>query len=229
MINFNELIPTNKKNFVFLGEAGSGKSEIAINLAMDLARNSTKKVHFFDMDMTKPLFRSRDLSEEFKKNGIELHYEEQFMDAPTLVGGVSRILKDKDAIVIMDVGGDYIGARSMGGFAPLLNKEDTIVYYVLNAMRPWSYDIEHIDGTLGKILGVSHINLSQIKLIDNPNSGVTTTASEYLEGSRQMIETVTPYIPIEFSCVSEDLYDVVKKEAKLPVVPLHLYLTYQWM
>lgn len=229
MINFNELIPTNKKNFIFLGEAGSGKSEIAVNLAMDLAKNSTKKVHFFDMDMTKPLFRSRDLSEEFEKTGVKLHYEEQFMDAPTLVGGVSRILKDKDAIVIIDVGGDYIGARSIGGFAPLLNQEDTIVYYILNAMRPWSYDIEHIDGTLGKIIGVSHINLSQIKLIDNPNSGVTTTASEYLEGSRQMIETVTPYMPIEFSCVSEDLYDVVKKEAKLTVVPLHLYLTYQWM
>ncbi|WP_419726438.1 hypothetical protein [Terrisporobacter petrolearius] len=229
MINFNKLIPANIKNFVFLGEAGSGKSEIAVNLAMDLAKHSNKKVHFFDMDMTKPLFRSRDLDEELRKAGVELHYEEQFMDAPTLVGGVNRLLKDQDSIVIMDVGGDYIGARSIGGFAPRLNSEDTVIYYVLNAMRPWSYDIEHIDGTLGQVLKVSHINLTQIKLIDNPNNGVTTTADEYLKASRKMVETVTPYMPIEFSCVNEDLYDAVNKHAKLPLVSIHLYLTYEWL
>ncbi|WP_270301049.1 hypothetical protein [Terrisporobacter petrolearius] len=229
MINFNKLIPANIKNFVFLGEAGSGKSEIAVNLAMDLAKHSNKKVHFFDMDMTKPLFRSRDLDEELRKAGIELHYEEQFMDAPTLVGGVNCLLKDQDSIVIMDVGGDYIGARSIGGFAPKLNSEDTVIYYVLNAMRPWSYDIEHIDGTLGQVLKVSHINLTQIKLIDNPNNGVTTTADEYLKASRKMAETVTPYMPIEFSCVNEDLYDAVKQHAKLPLVSIHLYLTYEWL
>ena len=67
MTNFNKLVPATGKNFVFLGEAGSGKSEIAINLAFDLARKCNRKIHFFDMDMTKPLFRSRDLSEELKE------------------------------------------------------------------------------------------------------------------------------------------------------------------
>lgn len=229
MNNFGKLIPANIKNFVFLGESGSGKSEIAVNLAMDLARYFNKKVHFFDMDMTKPLFRSRDLDEEFNKAGIELHYEEQFMDSPTLVGGVNRLLKDQDSIVIMDVGGDYIGARSIGCFASKLNNENTVIYYVLNAMRPWSYDIEHIDGTLGQILKVSHINLTQIKLIDNSNNGVTTTSEEYLEASMRMMETVTPYMPIEFSCVNEDLYDDVKQDAKLPLISIHLYLTYEWL
>lgn len=229
MSDFNELIPVNIKNFVFIGESGSGKSEIAVNLAMNLAKYSNKKVHFFDMDMTKPLFRSRDLDEEFNKAGIELHYQEQFMDAPTLVGGVNRLLKDQDSIVIMDVGGDYIGARSIGGFAPKLNNENTLIYYVLNAMRPWSYDIEHIDETLAQILKVSHINLTQIKLIDNSNNGVTTTSEEYLEASMKMMETVIPYMPIEFSCVNEDLYDAVKQHAKLPLVSIHLYLTYEWL
>ena len=44
---------------VFLGEAGCGKSEIAVNLALRLAAGE-RPVHFFDLDMTKPLFRSRD-------------------------------------------------------------------------------------------------------------------------------------------------------------------------
>ena len=130
MSNFNELIPNNSGNFIFIGEAGSGKSEIAINFAIDLAANSNKSIHFFDMDMTKALFRSRDLSEKLINLGIKVHYQEQYMDAPTLVGGVNRLLKDEDSIVIMDIGGDYIGARSIGGFAPLLNKDNTVIYYV---------------------------------------------------------------------------------------------------
>ena len=47
-------------NFVFLGEAGCGKSEAALNLAPLLHRERGAPVHFFDLDMTKPLFRSRD-------------------------------------------------------------------------------------------------------------------------------------------------------------------------
>lgn len=229
MSNFNELIPNNSKNFIFIGEAGSGKSEIAINLAIDLAANSNKTIHFFDMDMTKALFRSRDLSEKLINLGIRFHYQEQYMDAPTLVGGVNRLLKDEDSIVIMDIGGDYIGARSIGGFAPLLNKDNTVIYYVLNSLRPWSYDIEHIDGTLSQILKVSHINLDKIKLIDNSNLGVETKEEDYLEGSKKMIETVTQYMPIEFSCVKRALYENVVEKVELPIVPIDLYLTYQWV
>lgn len=229
MSNFNEVIPKNSKNFIFIGEAGSGKSEIAINFAIDLAANSNKRVHFFDMDMTKALFRSRDLSEKLINLGIEFHYQEQYMDAPTLVGGVNRLLKDEDSIVIMDIGGDYIGARSIGGFAPLLNKNNTVIYYVLNYLRPWSYDIEHIDGTLSQILKVSHINLDKIKLIDNSNLGVETKEEDYLEGSKKMIETVTQYMSIEFSCVKRELYENVAEKVQLPIVPIDLYLTYQWV
>ena len=88
-----------------------------------------------------------------EKMGITVHYEEQFADAPTAVGGVRTCLRDQDKYVVMDVGGDYIGARLIGAYAPGLNAENTMVYYVLNAFRPWSDHIEHIDRTLGDILG----------------------------------------------------------------------------
>ena len=59
-----------KKNFVFLGEAGSGKSELAVNFARQLARRTQREVHFFDLDMTKPLFRSRDAAGELEQAGV---------------------------------------------------------------------------------------------------------------------------------------------------------------
>ena len=46
-------------NYVLLGEAGCGKSELAINLARRLL-DTGKPVDLFDLDMTKPLFRTRE-------------------------------------------------------------------------------------------------------------------------------------------------------------------------
>ena len=60
-----------KKNFVFIGEAGSGKSEIILNVAAKLARETGKKVDMFDLDQTKPLYRSRDMKEAFKVEPLE--------------------------------------------------------------------------------------------------------------------------------------------------------------
>lgn len=216
------------KNFAFVGEAGSGKSELAISFARYLAAQG-RQVHFFDLDMTKPLFRSRDAAAVLEEAGVMVHFQEQFMDAPTLVGGVGPLLRDKEATVIMDVGGDHIGARSLGGFAPMLNRPDAAVFYVVNAYRPWSDTIDHIDETLGKILGVSHIQLKQLYMVSNPNNGHTTTAQEVLEGHRRTVELVGEYIPVSFACVREELLDQVAPLLEVPVFPLRLTLAYPWL
>ena len=151
------------------------------------------------------------------------------MDAPTLVGGVSPTLRDPGALAVMDVGGDYIGARSIGGFASLLNREDAAVFYLINPYRPWSDTIEHIDETLGKILGVSHVQLGQLMLVSNPNNGLDTTLEEVVDGHRRTVELVGAYIPVSFACAREELVDQATEALDVPVFPLHLTLTYPWL
>ena len=216
-------------NFVFLGEAGSGKSEIAISFARALAKTGERPVHFFDLDMTKPLFRSRDAAAELERAGLVVHYQEQFMDAPTLVGGVAPLLRDENSLTVLDVGGDHIGARSIGGFAPQLNRPSTAVFYVINAYRPWSDTIEHIDETLGKILGVSRVKLTQLFLVANPNNGVATTLDEVVEGFHKTDALVREYMPLTFACVREELAEEAAKALSVPVLPLRLALTYPWL
>ena len=218
-----------KKNFVFVGEAGSGKSEIAMTFARRLAERTPLPVHFFDLDMTKPLFRSRDAATKLEAEGVTVHFMEQFMDAPTLVGGVSPLLGDPGCLTALDVGGDYIGARSIGGFAPQLNRPDTAVLYVVNSFRPWSDTIEHIDETLGKILGVSHVRLDQLTIVSNPNNGVTTTAEEFAEGHRKIVELISPYLPVAFACAREEIAAEAAKAADVPVLPVRLELVYPWL
>lgn len=218
----------NKANFIFVGEAGSGKSEIAINFAKYLVDLGERPVHFFDLDMTKPLFRSRDVQSEIENMGIIFHHQEQFFDAPTIVGGVNRLLKDDSCYVVMDVGGNDIGARTIGGFAPKINQDNTVVYYVLNAYRPWSGNLNHIDGTLSSILKISHIKLDKVCTISNPNNGTSTTVDEVLEGNLKMFEMIGPLKDIAFTCVSDTLYDEVRDRTDIPLLPIHLYLTYPW-
>ena len=221
---------SDKKNFVFVGEAGSGKSELSLNFARRLAATTQKPVHFFDLDMTKPLFRSRDAAASLEEAGVIVHFMEQFMDAPTLVGGVNPLLRDENAIVVMDVGGDHIGARSIGGFAPRLNRPDAAVFYVINPYRPWSDTIDHIDETLGKILGVSHIQLTQLTLVSNPNNGAeSTSAREVIDGHRKTVELVGEYIPVTFCCAREEIADEVAALVDVPVFPLRLELLYPWL
>lgn len=217
------------KNFILIGEAGSGKSEIAINISRHLFKQTGKPVHFFDMDMTKPLFRSRDVDRQIMGSGITIHFEEQFMDAPTMVGGVRRFMRNPDSCVVMDVGGDYIGARSIGGFAGELNREDSYIGYVVNPYRPWSDSIDHIDMVLGEILGVSHIRLQNLHIICNPNIGADTKEEDVIRGFEQTMKRISPYREIEYLCVKEELCERVKEKISVPVVPIRLYLTYPWV
>ena len=85
-----------------------------MNFAQLMAEVSEKPVHLFDMDQTKGLFRTRDVSELLEEKGIIVHSQKQLLDAPTIVPGVIETLTDPDAYVLMDIGGNAtpIGASA---------------------------------------------------------------------------------------------------------------------
>lgn len=213
------------KNYVFVGEAGSGKSEIAVNLAF-LLKAQGKAVHFFDLDQTKPLFRSRDLQDEFDQAGIQLHFVEQFQDEPVIAGGVREMLINPEATCVLDIGGDDIGSRAVGGFSALINQPNTLVYFVLNPFRPWSKSLEAIDGTLSAILKTGRIQTFHI--ICNPNLGFDTPAEEAVAGIRRTEELLDGRVPIEFVTAREEIAPEVAAQSPYSVFPMHLYLTYPW-
>lgn len=224
----NDFLQKGKKNFVFIGEAGSGKSEIAINFAVNLARIADRPVHFFDMDQTKPLFRSRDVKEKIEAEKVIVHYEDQFFDAPTAVGGVRERLSDDGSIVIVDVGGDHTGSRLIGAFSDCLNRPNTQNFFVINAYRPWSKDLVSIDGTMARVLGMAHIDLKNVSIMSNPNVGLTTTAEEAAAGNEKVRDMVGEYFSVDYICAMEALCPEIREKTGLPLIPLKLYLTYEW-
>ena len=206
-----DFLPAARK-LVFLGEAGCGKSEIAMQLALTLAAQGSA-VHFFDLDQTKPLMRARDAA-ALLEAGVTVHFAEQYADVPTQVGGLLPLLMDESAVVLLDVGGGDTGAKLIGGYAHLL--QDAAVYFVVNPYRPWSGTAAHIGGTLSAVLHASRLRTPRFLL--NPNLGRDTTAEEYLDGLVQGLALLTPYVPVEAAAVPDALYAQVRPHTGLPLL-----------
>ena len=215
-----------KKNFLFIGEAGSGKSEIVLNVAAKLARETDKKIDVFDLDQTKPLYRSRDMKEAFEEIGVEIHYQDQFLDAPTVVGGVATSLLS-DNYTLLDIGGGHPAARMAGGYSHILKNEDSAPIYIVNPYRPWTKSLESIDDTMQFILAA--VRLDHIYLLGNPNLGYHTTADDVLQGLDRLDELFDEITVVNSACIKKELYDEVAGKTDKYLLPIELYLTYEWV
>lgn len=214
------------KNLVFIGEAGSGKTETAVNLALRMAQEGTRQVHFFDMDQTKPLFRARDCEAKLEKQGVVFHFQAQYLDAPTVASGVIETLRDKDSAVLMDIGGGSHGSHMIGQFSQLLNSEDTLVLYIVNPFRPWSGSREDIDVTMRRVLGAAR--LSSFRLVANPNLGPETRAEDVLEGLRRFYR-LFPGEEAVFACALEGLISELAGQVREPLLPIRLNTVPEWL
>jgi len=226
--SFTELLG-GKKTVVFLGEAGSGKSEIAINFAVGLRGETDRKIHFFDMDQTKPLFRSRDVANQIRSAGITFHsnVDESIEDVAAIAPGVIEAIKEPDSYVILDIGGSDHGARMIGQFSQYLNSDESAVLFLINPYRPWSRDLPSIDETIRRILRASRT--ASIQLVSNPNFGPETTAEDVLAGNEKLKCMLDGKLPISFVCALESLCAELKEEIKEPLIPVKIYILYPWM
>ena len=222
---FEELMDE-KKNFVFIGEAGSGKSEIVLNVAAKLAESTGKPVDLFDLDQTKPLYRSRDMQEDFAKRGVTIHYQDQYLDAPVMVGGVRASLVS-DNYTLLDIGGGHQAAKFAGAYSDLLSKDDSAPVYIVNPYRPWTKSVDAIDATMKHILG--SMRLDHIYILSNPNLGYATTADEFTEGIKRIDELFDGYTHVNSACVRKDIYEEVKDRTDKKLFPIDLFLTYSWV
>ncbi|MCQ1531165.1 nucleoside/nucleotide kinase family protein [Lutispora saccharofermentans] len=211
------------RKYVFLGMAGSGKSEVAIHFALKLSRDKENPVHFFDMDQTKSVFRSRELKQFLEKNHIIVHSGEQLLDAPVVPHAVREILEDESNVIVFDVGGNAAGAITMGQYSGYINQDDTAVYFMINCYRPF------VKGENDLKISIEEIKLSagvsKLQLISNPNYGMYTSLDEVINGSKiiqGLSEKVN--IPIAFLCVPDWLYDEVSQKAEAKILKITPYI-----
>lgn len=133
--------------YIIIGAYGSGKSEYAIHLARKL-KDAGEDVVLADMDVVNPYFRSRDVREDFAKLGIDVIAPEgefRHADLPMISPRIKGAIESYNKTVILDVGGDPAGCRTLGRFVDVICARGYRMQFVVNTLRPFTTTVAEIN------------------------------------------------------------------------------------
>ena len=171
-----------KRLTLFAGHYGSGKTNIAVNYAMYLAKME-RKVCIADLDIVNPYFRTKDSEADLKALGIDLispRYANSNVDLPALPPESYRPVQDKNVFGVLDIGGDDRGAYALGRFADFIKKENNYrMAFVVNCYRPLTSNVEDTVVIMKEIEAASGIPFTDI--VNNSNLGGETDAKTVLD------------------------------------------------
>ena len=208
-----------KKVYVFIGNYGSGKTELALNFAVKAAE--TGRTELLDIDMVNTYFRLaehgrmanmkeiRVVSPNFACSGIET------LSLPAEVA--SAFAMDWDT-VILDAGGDAVGSTALGRYhQDFMDLEPGAleVLNVVNIRRP-------LAGSVEKIIKLQqdmelHSRLKITGMINNTNLAQMTGPDELRDGY-EMIKEVSKItgVPVKYTSGRKELLDVFLAEGHDP-------------
>ena len=214
-----------KRLTLFAGHYGSGKTNIAVNYALYLAKEG-KRVCIADLDIVNPYFRTKDSEKELAEAGVDLvspKYANSNVDLPALPAESYRLVQDKAVYGIMDIGGDDRGAYALGRFADFIKAEnDYRMAFVVNCYRPLTSNVEDTVEIMQEIEAASGINFTCI--VNNSNLGPETSA-ETVADSLDFINALCAAtgLPLWLHTAEES---VAKELSGIPVLPMTLQKKY---
>ena len=134
---------------VLIGNYGSGKSELALNFAMQAAARGDR-TELIDLDMVNTYFRLTERGKMVEQKEIRLvspNYACSGIETLSLPAEVASAFVLEWDTVVFDVGGDAAGAMSLGRYHTdfaALEEGQLEVYDIVNVFRPMSESPEKI-------------------------------------------------------------------------------------
>lgn len=173
-----------KRLTLLCGHYGSGKTNIAVNMALDL-HSQKENVALADLDIVNPYFRAKDSTDLLSQRGIRLiasEFANSNVDFPALPQELYVLTDDRSVSAILDIGGDERGALALGRIAPAIMQEnDYDMFMVINRCRPLTPDAPSVLEVLQEIENACHMHFTG--LINNTNLGAETTEETVLSSA----------------------------------------------
>lgn len=215
-----------KRLTLFAGHYGSGKTNIAVNYAIALAKEG-KQVCIADLDIVNPYFRTKDSAAELAAAGVTLispQFANTNVDLPALPAEAYRLVQDKNTYGIMDIGGDDRGAYALGRYVDAIKQENNYrMVFVANCYRPLTPTAEEALEVMREIEIACGLQFTDI--INNSNLGPETTAETVME-SLDYIQKLSELSGLNVFAHSVEA-SVASQLTSLPnVFPLHLQEKY---
>ena len=213
---------------VVVGHYGTGKTNFCVNLALDLS-SAGHAVTVVDLDIVNPYFRASEQRDVLEKGGVNLIapvFAEAgtSLDVPSLTGRIAPAIHraGSNEFVIIDAGGDDVGATALGRYARDIEDHDYAMLYIANRFRNLVQDPHDALENLREIEEASHLRATAIvnnsHLHDETDEGAIVHGEEYacdlsfLAG----IPLVCTNVPAGLSDSSADDAYPVERHVKAP-------------
>lgn len=194
---------------VVAGHYGVGKTNFALNLALDAAAEGYEVV-LADMDVVNPYFRSNEYRDLLGGAGVRLiapvfGQAGTSLDVPSVTGELSvaadAAYRDETGrtVVIVDAGGDDVGATALARFAPAIEAGPYALLYVVNAFRNLTQTPEEAVAVLREIEAKSH--LAATAVVGNSHLQGETTMGHIVD-SVPYTEAVAAASGLPVACIT---------------------------
>lgn len=222
-----------KRITVLFGNYGSGKTELALNMALAAAKKHDD-VTLVDFDIVNPYFRSSEHRAMLESRGIRVIapvYANSGVDVPSLPPDVQSAFVGGHTI--FDCGGDAVGATALGSLKNRFDasRDDVQMLFVINTMRPFQQTLAQLQSSL-KLVEQS-ARLSADGFVLNANLGKESTGDELITGYEIAVQlSKITGVPIKLVSGTQDAIDVFKENCadyKGDFFVITTYMRPEWM
>ena len=216
---------------IIVGNYGSGKTEVSINLAVQ-AKKAGRDVRVADLDLVNPYFRTREARDLLAHLEIPLVLPPaQYMqaDLPILDRGVAGLIRSDAELTILDVGGDDVGATVLAALADALDEKHPTVLQVANPYRPYTDSVEGCLRVRAEIEASSKLQVSgwvgNANLIDETSLEDVYKGHDFLR--RVADQSGLPLYGI--TATGHLASEIDTQRLSCPVLPMQRQLVPPWM
>jgi len=221
------MLNTLSRTVAVTGHYGSGKTNLALNLAFAL-KGLGRRAVLADLDVLNPYFGSKSFRGLAEREGLLIiasAYAGSTLDLPALTGRPDACLGGEDTVII-DAGGDSEGSLALGRYAPRIAGERYDLVFVVNFYRALTQTARQAANCLREIEAACRLKVTAV--VNNSNLGGQTTARDVSATTKEATELCAlTQKPLLFTSAREDIARQLES-ADDAIFPVKVYPKTPW-